>query len=118
MNANVTVTVQRIPKEAVIQSGSVRLDVSPETFISEENGRERLTHLLKARVDAKDLSFFLHFHEFHLGFNRVNCFRKSSLVLFSFSILVFSLTFLRKLEINRTEISQDPLIFGVAQGIF
>jgi hypothetical protein len=48
VDANVTVTVQRIPKEAVIQSGSVRLDVAPETFISEEKGRERLTHLLKA----------------------------------------------------------------------
>ncbi len=61
VNANVTVTVQRIPKEAVIQSGSVRLDVSPETFISEENGRERLTHLLKARVDTLKFFGFLHF---------------------------------------------------------
>ncbi len=61
MNANVTVTVQRIPKEAVIQSGSVRLDVSPETFISEENGRERLTHLLKARVDTE---VFFTFYEY------------------------------------------------------
>jgi hypothetical protein len=66
VNANVTVTVQRIPKEAVIQSGSVRLDVSPETFISEENGRERLTHLLKARVDTQKFFSFLHFHEFQL----------------------------------------------------
>ena len=48
VDANVTVTVQRIPKEAFLQSGSVRLDVPPETFIATENGRERLTHLLKA----------------------------------------------------------------------
>ena len=49
--ANVTVTVQRIPKEAVTKSGSIRLDISPEKFISAEDGREKLTKLLRGYLN-------------------------------------------------------------------
>ncbi len=47
---------------------------------------------------------FLQFHEIHLEFNHVICFRKS--------------TSFRYTEIYRDYPTHDPLIFGVAQGIF
>lgn len=52
MYANVTVTVQKIPEEAVLRSGSVRLNISPEKFISSSgSGREKLTKLLRGYLD-------------------------------------------------------------------
>jgi len=58
VTANVTVTVQRIPQEAVVKSGSIRLDVGPEKFISDAGGREKLTNLLKAYLNATYVDVF------------------------------------------------------------
>ena len=58
VTANVSVTVQRIPQEAVMKSGSVRLDVSPENFISESGGREELTRLLQLYLNATHVDVF------------------------------------------------------------
>merc|ERR1719427_2571710 len=58
VTANVSVTVQRIPQEAVMKSGSVRLDVSPEKFISESGGREELTRLLRSYLNATHVDVF------------------------------------------------------------
>lgn len=57
-NANVTVTVQRIPHEAVVKSGSIRLDVPPEKFIADAGGREKLTKLLQAYLNATYVDVF------------------------------------------------------------
>jgi len=49
--ANVTVTVQKIPEEAVLKSGSVRLDISPEKFVSGAGGRAKLTRHLQTYLN-------------------------------------------------------------------
>ena len=56
--ANVTVTVKKLPKEAVDKSGSLRLDVKAERFISEKTGREKLTELLRAYLNATHVDVF------------------------------------------------------------
>jgi len=58
VSANVSVTVQRIPQEAVMKSGSIRLDVTPEKFISQSGGREKLTSLLQAYLNATYVDVF------------------------------------------------------------
>ena len=58
VTANVTVTVQKIPQEAVVKSGSIRLDVPPEKFISDAGGREKLTNLLQAYLNATYVDVF------------------------------------------------------------
>jgi len=58
VGANVTVTVQKIPQEAVIKSGSIRLDVPPEKFISEAGGRENLKSLLQVYLNATFVDVF------------------------------------------------------------
>ena len=58
VKANVTVTVKKLPQEAVDKSGSLRLDVRAEKFISEKTGREKLTELLKAYLNATHVDVF------------------------------------------------------------
>ena len=58
VKATVNVVVKMIPEVAVKKSGSIRLDVSAEEFISSKNGREKLTELLKAYLNATYVDVF------------------------------------------------------------
>ena len=58
VTATVNVVVKKIPQEAVDKSGSLRLSVKAEKFISTGSGREKLTELLKAYLNATYVDVF------------------------------------------------------------
>jgi hypothetical protein len=61
VSANVTVTVKKITAEAVKKSGSIRINVPPEKFLSgasSADGRETLTKLLKGYFNASVVDVF------------------------------------------------------------
>jgi len=59
VDAAVQVTVQRIPREAVVKSGSIRISGSAEDFVSGENSlRDKLTVLLKAYFNTTYVDVF------------------------------------------------------------
>merc|ERR1719342_1618590 len=58
VTATVNVMVKRITEEAVSKSGSIRLNIKPEKFISMNNGREKLTELLKAYLNVTYVDVF------------------------------------------------------------
>ena len=59
VSANVSVTVQKLPAEAVEKSGSVRLNISAEEFISRgEEGRVKLASLLTGYLNASVVDVF------------------------------------------------------------
>ena len=58
VTATVNVVVKKIPQEAVDKSGSIRLDVRAEDFVSSPNGREKLTELLKAYFNSSYVDVF------------------------------------------------------------
>ncbi len=58
VTATVNVVVKKLPQEAVDKSGSLRLNVKADKFISTGNGREKLTELLKAYLNATYVDVF------------------------------------------------------------
>ena len=56
--ANVTVTIQNIPQEAMVNSGSIRLDVLPTQFISSTGAKEKLTSLLQKSLNTSHVDVF------------------------------------------------------------
>ena len=59
VTANVTVTVAKIPEEAVVKSGSVRLNITAEEFISRgAAGRTRMANLLRSYLNATVVDVF------------------------------------------------------------
>ena len=59
--ANVTVTVKKLPAVAVQKSGSIRINVPPEKFLSsggDPDGRETLTKLLRGFFNATTVDVF------------------------------------------------------------